>query len=261
MRARGASRPVTRPERDLGPLQAGSDGCLRTTSGRLPSFRRVADAPDRGELLTALTTEHFTLQGARSQTMSESSSRSTLYIGAVSSTLVALGFLANISPGGDTFNAFALTVLPTLYVLGVFTFVRLVECGAEDFRYGLAINRIRGYYKQLAGDEAGLFLLSAHDDGRGVFANASVPPDGRSQYFTFGSVIAVINSVVGGSAIAIALGALLDASLAVAAVAGGAAAILSIAVLLRFAARLLEVRTAGVVAMFPSPSGDGPPAA
>ena len=72
-------------------------------------------------------------------------------------------------------------MLPTLYLLGVFTFVRLVECGAEDFRYGLAINRIRGYYKQLAGDQATLFLLSGHDDGRGVFANASVPPDGRTQ--------------------------------------------------------------------------------
>jgi hypothetical protein len=214
----------------------------------------VADAPDRGQLLTALTTEHFTLQGARSQTMSESSSRAALFIGAVSSTLVALGFLG---PGGDTFNAFALTVLPTLYLLGVFTFVRLVECGAEDFRYGLAINRIRGYYKQLAGDEAKLFLLSGHDDGRGVFANASVPPDGRSQYFTFGSVVAVINSVVGGSAVAIALGAFVDAPLGVAAGVGGVLAILSVTALLRFAERLLDARTGGVEAVFPSQSPDG----
>jgi len=214
----------------------------------------VEDASDRAELLTALTTEHFTLQGARSQTMNESSSRAALYIGAVSSTLVALGFLGQLSPGGDTFNTFALTVLPTLYLLGVFTFVRLVECGAEDFRYGLAINRIRGYYKQLAGDEANLFLLSGHDDGRGVFANASVSPNGRTQYFTFGSVVAVINSVVGGSAVAIALGAFVDAPLGVAAGAGGVLAILSVAALLRFAERLLDARTGGVEALFPSPS-------
>jgi hypothetical protein len=207
-------------------------------------------------LLTALTTEHFTLQGARSQTMSESSSRAALFIGAVSSTLVALGFLGQLSPGGDTFNAFALTVLPTVYVLGVFTFVRLVECGAEDFRYGVAISRIRGYYKQLAGDRANLFLLSGHDDGRGVFANASVPPDGRTQYFTFGTVVAVIDSVVGGSAIAIALGAFLDASLGVAAGVGGVLAIISVAVLLRLADRLLEARTAGLEAVFPSPSSE-----
>ena len=38
----------------------------------------VAEAPDRQELLTALTTEHFTLQGARSQTASESASRASL---------------------------------------------------------------------------------------------------------------------------------------------------------------------------------------
>jgi hypothetical protein len=212
----------------------------------------VADAPDRGELLTALTTEHFTLQGARAQTMSESSSRAALYIGAVSSTLVALGFLSQLSPGGATFDTFALTVLPTLYVLGVFTFVRLVECAAEDFRYGLAINRIRGYYKQLAGERADLFLLSGNDDGRGVFANAAVPPEGRSQYFTFASVVAVIDSVVGGSAVAIALGAFASASLGVAAAAGAVVAVVSVAVLLRFADRLLDARTAGVEALFPS---------
>ncbi len=228
-------------------------------SDRLPSFRPVADSPDRGELLTALTTEHFTLQGARSQTMTESSSRASLFIGAVSGTLVALGFLSQLSPGGDTFNAFALTVLPTLYLLGTFTFVRLVECGAEDFRYGLAINRIRGYYKELAGERADLFLLSGHDDGRGVFANASVPANERTQYLTFASVVAVINSVVGGSAIAIALGAFPATSLGIAAGVGGVVAIVSVVVLLRYAERLLAARTGGDQALYPSPPAGAPP--
>jgi hypothetical protein len=186
--------------------------------------------------------------------MSESSSRAALYIGAVSSTLVALGFIGQLSPGGDTFNTFALTVLPTLYLLGAFTSIRLVECGAEDFRYGLAINRIRGYYKQLAGDQANLFLLSGHDDGRGVFANVAVPAEGRTQYFTFGSVVAAINSVVGGSAVAIALGAFVDASLGVAAAVGGVVAIVSVVGLLRSADRLLEARIGEVEALFPSRS-------
>src|ERR671917_2095849 len=174
-------------------LNLGREADISPSDSR-PSVRTVADAPDRGELLTALTTEHFTLQGARSQTMSESSSRAALYIGAVSSTLVALGFLGQLSPGGDTFNTFALTVLPTLYLLGVVTFVRLVECGAEDFRYGLAINRIRHYYKEIAGERADLFLLSAHDDGAGVFANMPAPSEGRSQLFSFATVVAIINS-------------------------------------------------------------------
>ena len=210
----------------------------------------MAEAPDRQELLTALTTEHFTLQGARSQTASESASRTSLYILSVSSTLVALGF---VDQAGTTFDVFALTVLPTLYVLGVFTFVRVVECGAEDFRYGVAINRIRNYYKQIAGEQAKLFLLSGHDDGRGVFENAAVPPERRKQFFTFATVVGVINSVVGGSAVAIALGALADASLGVAAGVGAVAALLSLVTLLRYADRLLEERTGRTESIFPSP--------
>jgi hypothetical protein len=220
----------------------------------MDNVRRVAP-PDRQELLTALTTEHFTLQGARSQTASESASRASLYVLSVSSTLVALGFIGQASSIGRAFHVFALTVLPTLYVLGVFTFVRVVECGAEDFRYGVAINRIRNYYKQIAGDQAKLFLLSGHDDGRGVFANAAVPVVGRKQYFTFATVVAVINSVVGGSAVAIAVGAIAGAPLGVAAGVGGALALVSLAALLRYADRLLEQRTGDTEAIFPSPPG------
>ena len=213
----------------------------------------MADAPDPQQLLMALTTEHFTLQGARSQTVSESASRGALYIGALSSTLIALGFIGQISNVGDAFYVFALTALPTIYLLGAFTFVRLLESSAEDYRYGIAINRIRHYYLELAGDRAELFVLSGHDDDRGVFANMGIPVEGRQQYFSFASVIAVINSVVGGTAVAIALGALADASLGLAAGAGGAAAIVSLVAWLRYAARLLDARTRDLNALYPSP--------
>ena len=62
----------------------------------------------------------------------------------------------------------------------------------------------------------------------------------------------MINSVVGGSAIAIALGAFFDASLGVAAGAGAVVAIVSVVAMLRSAGRLLEERTGGVEALFPS---------
>jgi hypothetical protein len=213
----------------------------------------VADPPDRQELLTALTTEHFTLQGARAQTATESASRASLYILSVSSTLVALGFIGPESKSGRTFDVFALTVLPTLYVLGLVTFVRVVECGAEDFRYGMAINRIRHYYKQIAGEEAKLFLLSGHDDGHGVFANAAVPSERRGQYFTFATVVALINSVVGGSVLAIGADAVFGAPLGVAAGAGAVAGLLSLALLLRHADRLLEERGGRIEPLFPTP--------
>jgi hypothetical protein len=51
------------------------------------------DGPERQALLTMLTTEHFTLQGARANTVSESTARAALYVGSLSASLVALGLL------------------------------------------------------------------------------------------------------------------------------------------------------------------------
>src|SRR5918992_5588160 len=171
-------------------------------------------APDPGQLLTALTTEHFTLQTARAQTTSETSARASVYMLSVSSALVALGFVSQIADGvGEVFVVFALTVLPTIYLLGCATYVRLVELGAEDLKYGIAINRIRGYYQEIAGDRADLFLLSGHDDAAGVFLNMGLSPERRSPAYAFSSAIAVVNGVVGGAVAAIALGAVPDVPL------------------------------------------------
>jgi hypothetical protein len=152
----------------------------------------------------------------------------------VSSVLIAIGFISQVSEIGDLFNTFVLTVLPTLYALGAVTFIRLVECAAEDFRYGMAINRIRGYYQEVAGDRADLFLLSGKADAAGVRENMAIPREGRVPIFAFSSAIAAINGVVGGAAVALALGALAGASLAVAAIAGGIAAIVSIVAWIRY---------------------------
>jgi hypothetical protein len=161
--------------------------------------------------------------------------------------------VGQMSEIGDVFYTFALTVLPTLYLLGAVTFVRLVECGAEDFLYGLAINRIRNYYQQLAGDRANLFMLSGHDDGQGVFANMALKAENRSPVFAFSSAVAVINGVVGGSALALAVGALADASLGVAAGVGAVAAVGSVLGWVRYAGRLLEANATQREPLFPSP--------
>lgn len=98
-----------------------------------------ADVSDA--LLTAITTEHFTLQGARSATISDGASRTTLFLGATSSGLIALGFVADDC---RTFVALAVPVLLTLVVLGLLTCARLVQRSVENLRYGRAINRLRG---------------------------------------------------------------------------------------------------------------------
>jgi len=47
--------------------------------------------------MSALVTEHFVLQGTSSSTVSESGSRVSIYLSALSSGLVAIGFAAAIA--------------------------------------------------------------------------------------------------------------------------------------------------------------------
>jgi hypothetical protein len=216
----------------------------------------VAEEPDRQQLLTALTTEHFGLAGARAQATGESSARAALYISSVSSTLVALGFIGQITEVGDAFNVFALTALPTLYVLGIFTFIRTIESGVEDLMMGRAINRIRNYYLQIAGEEARYFMLSGHDDAMGVMQNMGVSLERRQQYFTAGTMIAVINSVVGGGAVAIAVGAVTGAPLGICAGVGGVIAVISLARLMRIENRMYHEMGGFTEVLFPSPDAE-----
>jgi hypothetical protein len=214
----------------------------------------MADGDNEQALLTALTTEHFTLQGARSQTVSESAGRSSLYLGSVSSTLIALGFVSQVSEGGAVFQLFALAALPTLFFLGVFTFVRLVESSVEDVLYGWAINRVRHYYLELAGEDRRYFMMSGHDDVPGVLANMGLESGSRWQlFFATASAVSVVNGMVGGSGIAILLGVTLDLPLAVAALAGAAFVFASVALHMRYDRARHERSRDRVEALFPSP--------
>ena len=87
------------------------------------------EQPQRTALLSALTTKHFVLQTANSSTYSEASARSTLYVMALSSSLVAMGFL---SGSADVLIPFAAIVLPAVFLLGIFTVARLVETTLES---------------------------------------------------------------------------------------------------------------------------------
>src|SRR5687767_14793084 len=97
-------------------------------------------------VLTALTTEHFVLQTANNSTYTEASARSMLYVMALSSSLVAIGFVAGST---DLLVPFAAIVLPVIFVVGIFTVVRLVETALDSMSCMQGIARIRGYYRTL----------------------------------------------------------------------------------------------------------------
>ena len=73
-----------------------------------------ADGDPRPAAVTFVTTEHFTLQGARSSTITESTGRASVFLGAVSGGLIALGLVATAAKTGIAFYTFGLILLPTL---------------------------------------------------------------------------------------------------------------------------------------------------
>ena len=155
--------------------------------------------------MQALTTEHFTLQTARAVAVNEGNGRTALYIGALSSTLVALALVAQRSPLGEVFFVVALTVLPAVFFLGLVTYVRVLQSSVEDIIYARAINRIRHYYTEIDPSQAHYFLLSGRDDVRGALANMYVRDSWTQFLFTMPSAVAVINGLLGGVTVALAV--------------------------------------------------------
>ena len=155
-------------------------------------------------MLQTLTTEHFTLQGARSVVISEVNSRAAIYLSAVSSTVVALAFVTTLSQSQELVRAFALVLLPVLLFMGIATKSRLVQLSYADFTYQRAINRIRHAYLDVAPEAARYLTLSAYDDMRGVAQTAGYREGRRMGLLTAAQMISVINSVIVGLIVAIA---------------------------------------------------------
>ena len=90
------------------------------------------------------------LQGARAAAITESTSRATIFIGAVSAGLVALGLIATATRIGTAFYAFGLILLSTLSFIGFVTLDRVLQSGIEELHYVERIARLRAYYFDFA---------------------------------------------------------------------------------------------------------------
>jgi len=147
-----------------------------------------------------LTTEHFTLQGLRSGTISESNGRLGHYLSAVGSGIVALAFVADVSELGPVFLAFSVVIFPVLIFLGVMTLVRLLQVGITDARCVQAINRIRHFYLEVAPEAESYFSFPHYDDPDAVQRTMMPfhPPDFLQGFASTPGPVIVINSVLSG---------------------------------------------------------------
>lgn len=172
----------------------------------------------------ALLTEHFVLESARGVTVSESSSRASLYLMTLSSALVAFGFLAS-TPYAFGFLG---VIIPVVFLLGVFTYERLVQTSLEDVAALASIQRIRAYYSTLLPGAERYFPIPG-----GAVPNELLEIGQRGYrrgvFFTISSAIGVVNSVLAGAGCAL-LAYLVTASFAAALAIGVACAIILVVV-------------------------------
>ena len=129
-----------------GTQQASRDRETNVPSNESLALETAPTAEQSSALLTTLTTQQFALQSAASTTVSEAVGRASIFLGVLSSSLIALGFAAN----RQQLLLPSLAVLaPTIFWLGLFTVVRLVDTSGENLLHLTEMARIRSYYAVL----------------------------------------------------------------------------------------------------------------
>jgi MFS family permease len=146
--------------------------------------------------MSALVTEHFVLQTASNGIVAEMTARASLYVLSLSSALVAMGFA---SRSRSVFLPFVATVLPGVFLLGLFTVARLIDSNIENMQFLIAIARIRRFYRTLTPEAAVYFAAQA-----GRWPESRSTPALRlgtlvAFVTTSASMIAFLNSIVAGA--------------------------------------------------------------
>ncbi len=190
----------------------------------MPGMERLKEESSLPELssqqITIMTTEHYNLQMGRAMTVADANGRSTLFIGAVSGALIAIAFTGQVSHMGTAFFVFSLVLLPSLFLMGLITFERVLQSGIEDLTYARGIMRIRHLYLESAPQLRPSFMLAADDESRRPTLKVGLHPSWWQVFLTTAGMIAAINSVLVGVFVGLLLSALFTLPLLVCTSAG-----------------------------------------
>jgi hypothetical protein len=206
---------------------------MNSPEAREPDSRPAGETVPSSALLSALTTEHYTLQSSRSSTIVEANGRSSLFLSAVSGGLVALALVAQLDRLGKTFLVFAFTVLPALVILGLMSYTRLADLAVHDAYYARAIGRIRSFYLDIAGPDARRYwLLGAGDDSQAVMRHAGQRLTTWHHWTHQATAVAAVTAVIAGVLSGLAIDTATSLTLPGTAVVGVAVAVLLLVALL-----------------------------
>jgi hypothetical protein len=150
---------------------------VRGLPGVQPGRLRLSDAGDaKPAWITLLTTEHYNLQTQRAATISEANGRATVFLGAVSAGLIALGFQGAGHGRSAGTTIFEVLVLSPLVFLGLVAFGRCLEIAIDDWEFVSRITKLRAAYAQLVPELTGLIAAAAGDEEE---ASCSAAAGGR----------------------------------------------------------------------------------
>jgi hypothetical protein len=170
--------------------------------------------PAQSEVLQILATEHWSLLATRALTYQESLGRVNMFLAILSGAVIALALVAQADHFGPAFISIAIFMLAVVLVVGVFTIARLMSLNRDDFRWVLAMNRLRHAYLELHPELESNFMTSWHDDLPGALQTLGIETAGASRIGTVfhglqtlpGMLSVIVASVAGAVLGLIAIG-------------------------------------------------------
>src|SRR5438132_614174 len=159
------------------------------------TMERKIDEQNLVAALQIMTTEYFNLQSARSIAVSESVGRSTLFLSTLSTSLVALAFVAQLSHMGTAFFVFALIIFTFLFYHELVTFQRALQIIVELHFTVLSMNRVRRLFVEIAPQIQEYFPLSPSSFYAEAARNKTIRMLWWQVYLTTPGMIGVISSL------------------------------------------------------------------
>lgn len=153
---------------------------------------------DDPRALDILTTEHWSLLSARTLGYQEMFGRTTIFIGVLSGTVIALALLAQATRFGRETLAFVAVLFCVSLFIGLTTFIRCVAINLEDARWVMGMALLRQAYLQIVPELERFFVASVDPRALGYGAPQRLGQLGTS-LTTTSSVVAALNSMLAGS--------------------------------------------------------------
>jgi hypothetical protein len=215
--------------------------------------------------LQILTTEHWSLLATRSLAYNEAFTRAGMFLTALSASMVAIAFVYQADKTGDAVRVFTLVLLAFDLLVGLTTYLRLIETTREDLRCVQGMNRLRHAYLEIAPGLAPYFVTSDRDDITGVLSTYEGPARGdvTMSRLPFSSIVhgfstntgtvGIVVSLVGGSLAGVGVAQMQVSMVAVAAV-GAVVFVVLLTVLARLSISSLRDFEVSTEVLFPSDS-------